>query len=49
MQLMINQARYSASSSNVEIPPYVDALQSQLDDIAGVANGASIAFGDNCK
>ncbi|KAL5324747.1 hypothetical protein ACEPPN_009295 [Leptodophora sp. 'Broadleaf-Isolate-01'] len=47
MQLMINQARYSASSSNVEIPPYVDALQSQLDDIAGVANGASIAFGDN--
>jgi hypothetical protein len=50
MQVMINQVRYSScNTSSVEIPPYVDALQSQLDDIAGVANGASVAFGDNCK
>jgi hypothetical protein len=50
MQLMVNQVRYSSwNPSNVEIPPYVDALQSQLDDIAGVVSGASVAFGNNCK
>lgn len=49
MQLIVNQVQYSLRSNNVEIPPpYVDALQSQLDDIAGV-NGPGMAFGNNCE
>ena len=50
MQLMINQVHYSSwNTSNLEVLPYLDALQSRLDDIAGVVNGASIAFGNNYK
>ncbi|EXJ84208.1 hypothetical protein A1O3_04875 [Capronia epimyces CBS 606.96] len=48
LQLIVNQIHYSSwKTSGVEIPPpYVDALQSQLDDIAGV-NGTSIEFEKN--
>ena len=46
IQVMINQVRYSScSTSSVEIPPYVDALQSQLDEITG----AKVGLGNNCR
>lgn len=50
MQMMVNQVRYSAGSiMNLDCSPYVDTLQAQLDDIAGIANGNSVAFGSQCK
>lgn len=51
MQLIVNQVRYSSwKMSNVEIPtPWVDILQSQLDEIVSDMSETSSAWGSECE